>query len=201
MAVFAKNESLYRRFSTKYKSRKLLWRILEDNKQNKHENRGKKTVWILRADRRFVLVCSTCCRNATNSFPPSLSFLPLNPCFFWWIISVNSCLLVSNLIIRWKPEKTKRLFKINTDHEGRRGIEFHYANYVNPISIIWYRHKIMYRLNRGFNIPTPPRHTPGIWHLCRPGEEQPCPQGFSLKKWVGREKALASADHVSPRTP
>ena len=27
------------------------------------------------------------------------------------------------------------------------------------------------------------------------------PQGFSLKKWVGREKALASADHVSPRTP
>ena len=30
---------------------------------------------------------------------------------------------------------------------------------------------------------------------------QPRPQGFSLKKWVGREKALASASHVSPRTP
>ena len=30
---------------------------------------------------------------------------------------------------------------------------------------------------------------------------QPCPQGFSLKKRVGREKALASAGHVSPRTP
>ena len=30
---------------------------------------------------------------------------------------------------------------------------------------------------------------------------QPRPQGFSLKKWVGREKALASAGHVSPRTP
>ena len=26
--------------------------------------------------------------------------------------------------------------------------------------------------------------------------EQPRPQGFSLKKWVGREKALASAGHV-----
>ena len=26
---------------------------------------------------------------------------------------------------------------------------------------------------------------------------QPRPQGFSLKKWVGREKALASAGHVS----
>ena len=49
-----KNESLYRRISTKYKSSKIFWRILEDNKQNKHENRGKKTVWILRADRRFV---------------------------------------------------------------------------------------------------------------------------------------------------
>ena len=27
-------------------------------------------------------------------------------------------------------------------------------------------------------------------------ENQPRPQGFSLKKWVGREKALASAGHV-----
>ena len=32
-------------------------------------------------------------------------------------------------------------------------------------------------------------------------ENQPRPQGFSLKKWVGRELALASAGHVSPRTP
>ena len=30
---------------------------------------------------------------------------------------------------------------------------------------------------------------------------QPRPQGFSLKKCVGREKVLASAGHVSPRTP
>ena len=30
--------------------------------------------------------------------------------------------------------------------------------------------------------------------------QQPHPQGSSLKKW-GREKALASAGHVSPRTP
>ena len=52
VASFAKNECLYRQISTKYKSSKLFWRILEDNKQNKHENRGKKTVWILRADRR-----------------------------------------------------------------------------------------------------------------------------------------------------
>ena len=29
---------------------------------------------------------------------------------------------------------------------------------------------IMYRSNRSFNMP-PPGHTPGIWHLCRPGEE------------------------------
>ena len=30
---------------------------------------------------------------------------------------------------------------------------------------------------------------------------QPCPEGFSLKKWVGPEKAVASAGHMSPRTP
>ena len=30
--------------------------------------------------------------------------------------------------------------------------------------------------------------------------QQP-PQGSSLEKWVGREKALTSAGHVSPRTP
>ena len=31
---------------------------------------------------------------------------------------------------------------------------------------------------------------------------QPRPQGFSLKKWVGREKALASAGHMySPNIP
>ena len=114
VASFAKNEYLYRQISTKYKSSKLFWKILEDNKQNKHENRGKKTVWILRADRRFVLVCSTCYWNATNSFPPSLSFLPSNPCLFWWIISANSCLLVFNSIIRWKPQKIKRLCNVNT---------------------------------------------------------------------------------------
>ena len=30
--------------------------------------------------------------------------------------------------------------------------------------------ELMYRSNRSFNIPSP-GHTPGIWHLCRPGEE------------------------------
>ena len=29
------------------------------------------------------------------------------------------------------------------------------------------------------------------WLIC-----QPRPQGFSLKKWLGREKSLASAGHV-----
>ena len=32
--------------------------------------------------------------------------------------------------------------------------------------------------------------------MGRGSAEQPRPQGFSLKKWVGREKALASAGHV-----
>ena len=33
------------------------------------------------------------------------------------------------------------------------------------------------------------------WKLSQ-AIDQPRPQGFSLKKWVGREKALASAGHV-----
>ena len=40
--------------------------------------------------------------------------------------------------------------------------------------------------------PAPPRADPrALAVFC-----QPRPQGFSLKKWVGREKALASAGHV-----
>ena len=37
----------------------------------------------------------------------------------------------------------------------------------------------------------------GLHEVC----VQPRPQGFPLKKWVRRQKALASAGHVSPRTP
>ena len=45
-------------------------------------------------------------------------------------------------------------------------------------------------------IPKQMQNPKGI-HLARyPSVEQPRPQGFSLKKWVGREKALASAGHV-----
>ena len=48
VAGFAKNdnESLYRRILTKHESSKLFKRILEDNKQDKRENPGKKTVRI-----------------------------------------------------------------------------------------------------------------------------------------------------------
>ena len=48
MTAFAKNESLYPRIWTKYKSSKLFLRILEDNKPKKRENRGKKTVNAIR---------------------------------------------------------------------------------------------------------------------------------------------------------
>ena len=64
VAVFAKNESLYRRISTKYckyKSSKLFWRILEDNKQNKHENGDNKTVG------EFSLICCTSMAHEGNT--------------------------------------------------------------------------------------------------------------------------------------
>ena len=35
-----------------------------------------------------------------------------------------------------------------------------------------------------------------VQRVNRNQAKQPRPQGFSLKKWVGREKALASAGHV-----
>ena len=47
VAAFSKTESLYRPISTKYKSSKLIWRILEDNKQkNTKIDRDEKTVRI-----------------------------------------------------------------------------------------------------------------------------------------------------------
>ena len=46
VSQLCENASLYRRMSTKYKSSKLFWRILEDNKQNKRENWSKETLRI-----------------------------------------------------------------------------------------------------------------------------------------------------------
>ena len=51
---FAKNESLYWRISTKYKSSELFWRILEDNKQNKRENGVRKQFESRVPDSRFA---------------------------------------------------------------------------------------------------------------------------------------------------
>ena len=102
--IVAKSKSLYRRTSStnKYKSSKLCWRILEDNKQNKRENRGKNTVRIFACNSpsRQCLPHILYSSNATNSFP--LSFLPSKPCLFWCLLSVNSILLVFNSIPRWK---------------------------------------------------------------------------------------------------
>ena len=44
---------------------------------------------------------------------------------------------------------------------------------IYPQRCIWNNEylAIMYGSNRSFNIPPPPGHTLGIWHLCRPGEE------------------------------
>ena len=49
--------------------KQIILRMLEDSKQKKRENRGKKTLTIFAC--RYV-VCSTCCWNAMNSFAPGL---------------------------------------------------------------------------------------------------------------------------------
>ena len=100
VTAFAKNESLYRRIWTKYKSSKLFWRILEDKKPDKRENRGKKTVnAIWQVGHTLV----TFCWNAVKSVP--LSFLPSRSRLFWWILSVNLCLLVFNSIFGRETKK------------------------------------------------------------------------------------------------
>ena len=94
---------------TKYKSSKLFWRILEDNKPKKRENRGKKTVnAIRRVGHRHVY---TFCWNAVKSAP--LSFLPSKPRLFWWLLSVNLCLLVSNSIFCRETKKYSVRSKLN----------------------------------------------------------------------------------------
>ena len=97
---FAKNGSLYRQMSTKYKSSKLFWRILEDNKQNKRENWSKETLRICACKSPIAELCATCSWNGDDFLPvlPSLRFSPSNSCLFWWSILANSCLLVSNSI-------------------------------------------------------------------------------------------------------
>ena len=95
VTAFAKNESLYQRIWTKYKSSKLFWRILEDNKPTKRENRGKKTVNAIRQVGHSLV---TFCWNKVKSVP--LRFLPSKSRLFWWLLSVNLCLLVFNSIFR-----------------------------------------------------------------------------------------------------
>ena len=49
--------------------------------------------------------------KVTNSFP--LSFLPSKPSWFWWILSMNSYVLVFNPIFGWKTKKITCLLKVN----------------------------------------------------------------------------------------
>ena len=75
-AGFANNESLYRRMSTKYKSSKLFWRILEDNKQNKRENWSKETLRICACKSPIAELCATCSWNG-DDFLPVFAFASL----------------------------------------------------------------------------------------------------------------------------
>ena len=56
---------------------------------------------------------------------------------------------------------------------------------------------IFFKKQGYFNLQTFYNRVYKIGLFLERGISQPRPQGFSLKKWVGREKALASAGHVA----
>ena len=141
VAAFVKNESLYRRISTKCKSSKLFWRILEDNKQNKRENRGKKAVRIF----------------AFNS--PSRQCLAQNSLQMQWIPSrwafclqslayfhdLDQWIHVCWFLTRYFAEKLKnKAFFESKYRVTRRRSSLYLAMLISSylFCLIWQRHKI-----------------------------------------------------------
>ena len=88
-AAFAKNESLYQQISTKYKSSKLFWRILEDKKRNRRENCSRKTVRI------FV------CNTPSQLCMPG-KFFTHNEFPVGWLFAFKALLILMNTINKFK---------------------------------------------------------------------------------------------------
>ena len=68
---------------------------------------SKETLRICACKSPIAQLCAKCSWNG-DDFPPvlpSLRFSPSNSCLFWWILSANSCLLVSNSIFFWESRK------------------------------------------------------------------------------------------------
>ena len=88
------------------------WRIT--NKINaKIEVRKHLEVRICACKSPIAELCATCSWNGDDFLPvlPSLRFWPSNSCLCWWIVSANSCLLVSNSICFWESRKQSVLVK------------------------------------------------------------------------------------------
>ena len=97
---------------------------------NKWENRGKKTVWILRGDSRLGRESAACCSNAMNSFPLGLRFAFCHQ-FLAYFDELYQWIHVCLFLTRYFTDKLRNKASFESKHRATRGryrIEFPYAN-------------------------------------------------------------------------
>ena len=156
VAVFAKNESLYWRILTKYKSSKLFWRILDDNKQSKPGNRGKKKARIFMRNSPSRLCLPHILILQTQLIPSRWVFCLQSPAYFDDFYQLNSTLSSQ---LRYFAEKLKNEASFESKQKTTR-----WRRLISPnlLCIIWQkRHNSVARaqlfegrlvLNPGLNL-------------------------------------------------
>ena len=89
------------------------WRITSKIDAKIEVRKHLESVHVNRSKSAIAELCATCSWNGDDFLPvlPSLHFWPSNSCLFWWILSANSCLLVSNSILFWESRKQSVLVR------------------------------------------------------------------------------------------
>ena len=89
------------------------WRITSNINAKIEVRKHLESVHVNRSKSAIAELCATCSWNGDGFLPvlPSLRFWPSNSCLFWWILSANSCLLVSNSILFWESRKQSVLVR------------------------------------------------------------------------------------------
>ena len=84
-------------------------------------------------------------------------------------MSAQNAGVTVNLQFFWDNWREKHCYSVGKTFSVCLCVKSYYSDFVGK-QMTLHLIAIMYRSNRSFNMP-PPGHTPGIWHLCRPGEE------------------------------